>query len=78
MAVYTLLVYGEMCPAPLLKAEQKLREMEPGDRLIMESDHSCTARLLREHLRKLPCRFRMTEVADGIWQFEIERRPGRI
>ncbi|OTA41819.1 MAG: response regulator SirA [Symbiobacterium thermophilum] len=73
MAAYTLNVYGEMCPAPLLKAEAKLRSMQPGDQLIMESDHSCTARLLREHLRKLPCRFRVEEVADGIWQFRIER-----
>ncbi|MFZ5815833.1 MAG: sulfurtransferase TusA family protein [Bacillota bacterium] len=74
MATYTMHVYGEMCPAPLIKAERKLREMAPGDRLIMESDHSCTVRLLREHLRRLPCRFRVTEVADGIWQFEIERK----
>lgn len=71
---YTLNVYGEMCPAPLLKAEAKLREMNEGDLLIMESDHSCTVRLLREHLRKLPCRFQVSEVALGIWQFVIERR----
>lgn len=78
MASFTMNVYGEMCPAPLIKAESKLREMQVGDCLIMESDHSCTVRLLREHLRKLPCRFRLTEVADGIWQFEIERLAGRV
>ena len=50
MAVYTLLVYGEMCPAPLIKAEQQVRVMG-----------------------KLPCRFRVAEVADGIWEFQIER-----
>lgn len=74
MATIVLNVYGEMCPGPLLKAEAKLREMAPGDLLVMESDHSCTARLLREHLRKLPCRFRVEQVADGIWQFSIEKR----
>ncbi|HYF94559.1 MAG TPA: sulfurtransferase TusA family protein [Symbiobacteriaceae bacterium] len=74
MATHVLNVYGEMCPAPLIKAEAKIREMPPGDMLVMESDHSCTARLLREHLRKLPCRFRCETVADGIWQFVIERR----
>lgn len=74
MVTHVMHVYGEMCPAPLLKAEAKLREMEPGDRLIMESDHSCTVRLLREHLRKQPCRFQVTEVAEGIWQFIIEKR----
>ena len=74
MADFTLFVYGEMCPAPLLKAEAKLRAMAPGDTLTMESDHSCTVRLLKEHLRRLPCRFRISQVADGIWQFVIERR----
>lgn len=74
MVTFTMHVYGEMCPAPLLKAEHKLGTMQPGDWLIMESDHSCTVRLLREHLRRLPCRFRVSEVADGIWRFEIERR----
>lgn len=74
MATFVLHVYGEMCPAPLIKAERKVNEMKPGDTLIMESDHSCTARLLREHLKKLPCRFRMSEVDFGIWQFVIERR----
>lgn len=78
MATRTLNVYGEMCPTPLNKAEAALRQMAVGDRLVMESDHSCTVRLMREHLRKLPCRFRVTEVADGIWQFEIERLAGRM
>ena len=74
MTTYTCHVFGEMCPAPLIKAEARLRAMAPGDQLIMESDHSCTVRLLREHLRKLPCRFQVAEVAEGIWQFVIERR----
>jgi len=74
VATFTLNVYGEMCPAPLLKAEAKVRDMAAGDLLIMESDHSCTVRLLREHLRTLPCRFGVEMVADGIWQFVIEKR----
>lgn len=74
VTVHTVHVYGEMCPAPLIKAEQKLREMVPGDLLVMESDHSYTVRLLREHPRRLPCRFSVTQVATGIWQFQLERR----
>lgn len=74
MSTCVVNVYGEMCPAPLIKAETKLGEMEPGDVLIMESDHACTTRLLRERLRKLPCRFQVEEVSFGIWRFTIERR----
>lgn len=74
IATYVINVYGEMCPAPLIKAEAKIREMAPGDLLVMESDHSCTVRLMREHLKRLPCRFSVDMVADGIWQFRIERR----
>ena len=74
VATHVQNVYGEMCPAPLVKAEKKLGEMEPGDVLIMESDHACTTRLLREFLRKLPCRFSVEEVSFGIWRFTIEKR----
>lgn len=74
MATYVMHVYGEMCPGPLFKVEKRLRELQPGDVLVTESDHSCTVRLMREHLRKLPCRFQVAVVADGIWQFVIERR----
>ncbi|HYG59659.1 MAG TPA: sulfurtransferase TusA family protein [Symbiobacteriaceae bacterium] len=74
LATHTLNVFGEMCPGPLLKAEARVREMAPGDTLVMESDHSCTVRLLREHLRRLPCRFRVEEVGFGVWRLTIERR----
>lgn len=38
MATYTMHVYGEMCPAPLVKGERKLREMQPGDSRLNGSE----------------------------------------
>lgn len=74
MATYRLDVLGEMCPGPLIKAEARLRRMAPGDVLIMSTDHNCTARALKEYLRRLPCRFTVRQAEDGVWDIEITRK----
>ncbi len=33
--------FGEACPVPLVKAQNKLKEMAIGDVLIVQIDHSC-------------------------------------
>ena len=32
---------GEACPVPLIKTEKALEELESGDVLIVQIDHSC-------------------------------------
>ena len=32
---------GEACPVPLVKAQNAIKEMEIGDVLILQIDHSC-------------------------------------
>lgn len=74
MAEYRLMLLGVMCPEPVQETERHLFRLAPGDRLVVEVDHSCTVRLLRERLRRLPCRFRVEDVDWGVWRFTIERR----
>lgn len=74
MATVRLDCLGEACPEPLVRTEEALAALAPGDTLVVETDHSCTSRLLKELLRRLPCRFRVVEVEPGVWQFTIERR----
>ena len=31
---------GEFCPIPIIKAEVKLTQVKPGDRVIIKSDHN--------------------------------------
>lgn len=73
MNTYFLDVLGEMCPIPILRAEQRLKDLKPGDVLVVESDHSCVAEALPPHFRKKRCRVTVTEVANGIWQIQITK-----
>lgn len=64
---------GELCPVPLIKAEKALAKADTGDKIILETDHSCTLRFLPERLRKFKCKILSKEVSYGVWQIEIEK-----
>lgn len=73
MASFKIEVWGEMCPIPMLKAEKKLKELAVGDTLVMETDHSCTARSMetwvKKHKQEVECR----EVDYGVWEIVITK-----
>ncbi|MHB8172542.1 MAG: sulfurtransferase TusA family protein [Thermincolia bacterium] len=74
MGEYFLHLWGEMCPVPLLKAEKKLKELTAQDILVLESDHSCTARTIQTWAGKKGYRVSVDEVANGIWQIRIQKQ----
>ncbi len=74
MEEYFLQLWGEMCPVPLLKAEKKLKELTAQDTLVLETDHSCTARTVRTWADKKGYRVSAYEVANGIWQIRIRKK----
>lgn len=74
MGEYYLQLWGEMCPIPLLKAEKKLKELTVRDTLILETDHSCTARTVETWARKKRYLVKTDEVANGIWQISIQKK----
>ncbi len=66
---------GEMCPIPIIKAEKKLKTLEAGEILILETDHSCSIQSVTGHFEKkygYPCT--IVEVEEGIWQIEITKK----
>lgn len=74
MGDYFLHLWGEMCPVPLLKAEKKLKELMAQDTLVLETDHSCTARTVAIWAGKKGYRVSTDEVANGIWQIRIQKQ----
>lgn len=70
---YKLEIWGEMCPIPLIKAQKKLKTMEIGDVLIMETEHSCTSRGIVVWANKHKYQVTETEVANGIWHLELTK-----
>jgi TusA-related sulfurtransferase len=71
---YFLHLWGEMCPVPLLKAEKKLKELTAQDILVLETDHSCTARTVEAWAEKKGYGVVIDEVANGIWRIRIRKQ----
>lgn len=66
---------GEMCPIPILKAEKKLLKAAENDRVILETDHSCSLSSVTNHFKdKFGYSSEIIEVDDGIWQIIIKKK----
>lgn len=66
-------IWGEMCPIPIIKSQRKLKGMAIGDVLILETEHSCTARGLVVWAQKKGYSISENEVAAGIWRLTITK-----
>lgn len=73
MAEFTLDCLGEACPVPLIKAENKMKELSVGDVLIVSIDHSCAMKNVPEWARSQGHNVEIDEVDDGEWEVVIEK-----
>jgi TusA-related sulfurtransferase len=64
---------GEACPVPLVKAQNKLKELEIDDVLIVQVDHSCAMKNVPEWARKEGHNVEIEEVDDGEWEIVIQK-----
>ena len=64
---------GEACPVPPVKAQKKLEELEIGDVLIVQIDHSCAMKNVPEWARNEGHNVEIEEVGDGEWDVIIEK-----
>ena len=65
--------FGEACPVPLVKAQNALNDMEIGDVLIVQIDHSCAMKNVPEWARTDGHNVEVEEVDDGEWEVIIEK-----
>jgi TusA-related sulfurtransferase len=73
MAEFELDCLGEACPIPLVKAENKMKELAVGDTLIVIIDHSCALKNVPEWGRKNNHIVEVEESGDGEWEIFIEK-----
>lgn len=65
---------GEMCPIPILRAEKALKSLKAGDKLVLETDHSCSIQSVTNHFQeKFNYKCECLQVEEGIWQITIEK-----
>ena len=73
MAEYRLDCLEEACPVPLLKTQKKMAELQVGDILIVEVDHSCAMKNVPEWARKEGHNVEIEEIGEGEWDIYIEK-----
>lgn len=65
---------GDICPIPIIKIEQKLKVANLSDRIILESDHSCsTSSVVNHFITKYGYPAETIKVAEGIWHIVITK-----
>ncbi len=64
---------GEACPVPLIKAQNAIKDLEIGDILILQIDHSCAMKNTPEWARGDGHNVEVEEVDDGEWEVIIEK-----
>ncbi len=64
---------GEACPVPLVKIQNKIGEVNVGDVVIAQIDHSCAMKNIPEWARKEGHNVEVEEVDDGEWEIIIEK-----
>ncbi len=65
---------GEFCPIPIIRAEVKLTQIKPGERVIIITDHTCSSSSVVNHFQtkyNYPCS--VTQIGDGIWEITVTK-----
>lgn len=65
---------GDFCPVPIIKVQKAIMNMQPGDKIVLITDHSCTVTTLKEEMSKRQLDFKAVEVDYGIWEITISQR----
>jgi TusA-related sulfurtransferase len=64
---------GDPCPLPLIKAEKKLRKLNPGDQICLEIDHNCALNSIPEWARKKGYQVKVEETPCLEWKIYIKK-----
>jgi TusA-related sulfurtransferase len=64
---------GEACPVPLVKTQNELATMAPGDVLGVGIDHTCAMKNVPDWARSQGYNVDIDEVGEGEWEVVIEK-----
>lgn len=66
--------FGDFCPVPLLKAQQAVKILPPGDSFMLVTDHSCVVESIHDHFSEKYFNLNADEVINGVWEITISRK----
>ncbi|MFZ5815566.1 MAG: sulfurtransferase TusA family protein [Bacillota bacterium] len=68
-----LSVLGEVCPVPLLRTQEALAAMDPGEVLVVETDFARSVRNIIDWCRARGMAYTVEECGSGIWRVTIRK-----
>ena len=71
MSEFFIDALGDFCPIPGIKAKDAVRQMKPGDRVVLITDLSCAANTLAVEMKKTGFTAETEEIDYGIWRITI-------
>lgn len=65
--------FGEMCPIPVLRIEEEIKTLEPGESFMIVVDHSCVVASIEDKYKDGKVRVAIDEVMNGVWEITVTR-----
>jgi len=65
--------FGDICPIPILKMQNTIEALAPGESFQMVVDHSCVITSIEHHLEHSHLIYAIDEVMNGVWEIVITK-----
>lgn len=64
---------GELCPVPLIRLRLGVRQLTPGDMLVLRTDQSCAVPLIVAEGQRLGLKAEVDEIEPALWELRLHR-----
>lgn len=65
--------FGDICPIPIIKIEQALKEAKVGESFMVIVDHSCTIAGITNKYLDRKHDVKIDEVMNGVWEVTFKK-----
>ncbi len=64
--------FGEICPIPVLRIEEEIKNANAGDSFMIVVDHSCVVQSIKDKYSSPNIKMKIDEVMNGVWEITFE------
>ena len=65
--------FGEMCPIPVLRIQDEIAVIKPGDSFVIVVDHSCVVESVKDKYKNKKVNMVIDEVMNGVWEITFTK-----
>lgn len=67
--------FGDICPIPVLKVQDALKALQPGEEFTLVTDHSCVVKSIEEkYNHQMDLELEYVEPMNGVWEITFRRK----